>query len=86
MPRQETSRTNDQEEVIIPPLSNQQVREQSVNVIEMEPNQLNIEVRIQRGDMGTDREKNIPIIQASGNSVPHIDVGESTPSPHVHRN
>ena len=84
VPRHETIRTNSSEEVIIPSPSNQQVEEQSVHVIEMEPNPLNIEVRMQRDDMGTDRENNVPIIQASGNMIPPIDVGESTPSPNVH--
>ena len=50
----------------------------------MEPNPLNIEVRMQRDDMGTDRENNVPSIQASGNVIPPIGVGESTPSLNVH--
>ena len=37
VPRHETIRTNSPEEVIIPPPSNQQVEEQSVHAIEMEP-------------------------------------------------
>ena len=84
VPRHETIRTNSPEEVIIPPPSNQQVEEQSVHAIEMEPNPLNIEVRMQRDDMGTDRENNVPIIQASGNVIPPIGVGELTPSLNVH--
>ena len=44
---------------------------------------MNIEVRMQRGDMGTDRENNVPIIQASGNVIPPIGVGELTPSLNV---
>ena len=47
----------------------------------MEPNPLNIEVRMQRDDMGTDR---VPIIQASGNVIPPIGVGELAHSPNVH--
>ena len=84
VPSHETIRTNSQEEVIIPPPSNQQVEEQSVHAIEVEPNPLNIEVRMQRDDMGTDRENNVSIIQASGNVIPPIGVGEFTPSLNVH--
>ena len=46
MPRHKTIRTNSLEEVIVPPPSNEQVEEQSVHVIEMEPYPLNIEVRM----------------------------------------
>ena len=84
VPRHETSRTTSPGEVIIPPPSNQQVEEQGVHAIEMEPNPLNIEVRMQRDDVETDRVNNVPIIQASGNVIPPIGVGESTPSPNVH--
>ena len=84
VPRHETIRTNSPEEVIIPPPSNQQVEEQSVHAIEVEPNPLNTEVRMQRDDMGTDRQNNVSIIQASGNVIPPIGVGEFTPSPNVH--
>ena len=49
----------------------------------MEPNPLNIEVRTQRDGIGTDRENNVPITQASGNVIPPIGVGELTPSPNV---
>ena len=78
VPRHETSKTNSTEEVIIAPPSNQQVEEQSVHAIEMEPNPLNIEVRMQRGDMGIDGGNNVPIIQSSGNMM-----GEFTPSLNV---
>ena len=37
-----------------------------------------------RDDVGTDRVNNVPIIQTSGNVMPPIGVGESTPSPNVH--
>ena len=83
VPRQETIRASSPEEVIFPPQINQQVEEQNVQVIEMEPNPLNIEVRTQRDGIGTDRENNVPIMQASGNVIPPIGVGESTPSPNV---
>ena len=71
------------EEVVIPPPSNQQVGEQSVHVTEMEPNLLSIEVRMQRDDMGTDRENNIPINLVSDNGMPSLSVGDLTPSPNV---
>ena len=83
LPRQETIRANSPEEVIIPPQINQQVEEQNVQVIEMEPNPLNIEVRTHRDGIGTDRENNVPITQASGNVIPPIGVGELTHSPNV---
>ena len=83
VPRQETIRASSPEEVIIPAQINQQVEEQNVHVIEMEPNPLNIEVRTQRDGIGTDRENNVPITQASGNVIPPIGVGELTPSLNV---
>ena len=55
VPRHETP-----EEVVIPPSNNQQVGEQSVHATEMVPNPLSIEVRMQRDDMGTEGENNIP--------------------------
>ena len=84
VPRQETIRTISPEEVIIPLQSNQQVEDQSVPAIEVEPNPLNIEFRMQRDDIGTDGENNVPIIQASGNVMPPLNVGELIPSPNVH--
>ena len=83
VPRHETIRASSPEEVIVPPQINQQVEEQNVHVIEMEPNPLNIEVRTQRDDLGTDGENNVPIIQASGNVIPPIGVGDLTPSLNV---
>ena len=85
VPRYETVRTNSPEEVIIPPPSNQQVEEQNVHAIEMEPNPLSIKVRMQRDDMGTEGENNVPINQASGNVMPSLSIGDLTPSPNVHR-
>ena len=64
--------------------SNQQVGEQSVHAIEMEPNLLNIEFRMQRDDMGTEGENNVPINQVSENVMPSLSVGDLTPSPNVH--
>ena len=82
-PRQETIRASSPEEVIVPFQIDQQVEEQHVPVIAMEPNLLNIEVRTQRNGIGTDRESNVPITQASGNVTPPIGVGGLTPSPNV---
>ena len=45
VPREETISTNSQEEVIVLPQISQQSEEQNVQMIEMEPNPLNIEVR-----------------------------------------
>ena len=83
VPRHETIRNNSPEEVIVPPPSNQQVEEQNVHVIEMEPNPFSIEVRMQRDYMGTNGENNIPINQASGNVMPSLSVGDLTPSLNV---
>ena len=76
VPRQEIVRTNSLEEVIVTPPSNQQVGEQNVHAIEMEPNPLSIEVRVQRDDMGTDGGNNVPINQASENVIQSPSVGD----------
>ena len=83
VPREETIRANSQEEVIVPPQINQQSEEQNVQMIEMEPNPLNIEVRTQRDGIGTDRESNVPITQPSGNMIPPTGLGEPMPIPNV---
>ena len=61
MPREETTRANSQEEVIVPPQISQQSEEQNTQMTEMEPNPLNREVRTQRDGIGTDRESNVQI-------------------------
>ena len=43
--REEATRAHSQEEVVIPPRICQQSEEQNAQMIEMEPNPLNIEVR-----------------------------------------
>ena len=73
--RQETIRASSPEEVIVPPQINQQVEEQNVPVIEMEPNPLNIEVRTQRDGIGTNRENNVPSTQPSENVILTISEG-----------
>ena len=83
VPREETIRAYSQEEVIVPPQISQQSEEQNVQMIEMEPNSLNIEVRTQRDGIATERESNVPIIQPSGNVIPPTDLGESMPIPNV---
>ena len=84
VPRHETIRTDSTGEVIIPPPSNQHIEEQTVHAIEMEPNPLSIKVRIQRDDMGTEGENNVPINQASRNVMSSLSVGDLTPSLNVH--
>ena len=83
VPRQEIIRINSLEEVIIPPPSTQQVEEQSVHAIDMEPNPLSIEVGMQREDVETGGKQNIPIIQTSKSVIPPIGVDELRPSPNV---
>ena len=46
--REEATRAHSQGEVIIPPRISQQSEEQNAQMIEMEPNPLNIEVRTQK--------------------------------------
>ena len=48
-------------------------------MIELEPNLLSIEVSSQREGIGTARESNVQITQPSGNVIPLIGQGESTP-------
>ena len=83
VPREETIRANSQEEVIVSPQISQQSEEHNVQMIEMEHNPLNIEVRTQRDGIGIDRESNVPIIQPSGNLIPPTGLGESIPIPNV---
>ena len=83
VPRQEIVRTNSLEEVIIPPPSTHQVKEQSVHVIDMEPNPLSIEVGMQREGVETGRKQNVPIIQTSKSVIPPIGVDELRPSLNV---
>ena len=71
------------EEVIVPPQISQQSEEQNVQIIEMEPNPLTIEVRTQRDGMETDRVSNVPITQPSGNVIPPTGLGEPMPIPNV---
>ena len=82
-PREETTRANSQEEVIIPPQINQQSEEQNAQMIEVASNPLNINVRTQRDGIGTDRESNVQITQPSGNMIPSIGLGEPTPIQNV---
>ena len=79
VPREETIRANSQEEVIVPPQINQQSEEQNVQMIEMEPNPLNIDVRTERDGIETNRESNVQITQPSGHVIPSIGLGEPMP-------
>ena len=87
VPREETIRATSQEEIIVSPQINQELEEPNVQMIEMEPNPFNIEVRTQRADIGTDRESSIPNIPPnippSGNVIPPNGLGESMPIPNV---
>ena len=76
-------RANSQEEVIVSPQISQHSEEQNVQMIEREPNPLNIEVRTQRDGIGSDRESNVPITQPSGNVIPPTGLGEPIPIPNV---
>ena len=49
-----------------------------------EPNQLNIEVRRQRDENGSNEENNVPTTQASGSVMPPLNVGELIPSLNMH--
>ena len=82
-PREEAIRATSQEEVIISPQISQQSEEQNVQMIAMEPNPLNIELRTQRNGIETDRESNAPIIQPSGNMIPPTGLGEPVLIPNV---
>ena len=82
IPRHETIGTNSLEEVIVPPPNSQQV-EHNAPAIEMELNPLNLEVRTQRDNIGTNGENNISSNQASGNVMLSLSVVDLTPSPNV---
>ena len=85
VPRQETVRTGSREEVNISPQTDQQVEDQSVPAIGVEPNPLNIEVRTQRDDIGSTGENNVPTTQASGSVMPPLNVGELIPRLNIHQ-
>ena len=59
--REEAARECSQEEVIIPPRICQQSEEQSAQMIEMEPNPLNIEARTQGDGIRAVRESNVQV-------------------------
>ena len=84
VPRQETVGTGSPEEVNISPQTDQQVEDQSVPAMGVEPTPLNIEVRTQRDDIESSKENNVPTTQASGSVVPPLNVGELIPSLTVH--
>ena len=67
VPRCETSRTTAPEEVIVPSSSSQHVEEEGLHAIELEPNPLNRETRMQRDDVRTNRTDHVPIVQTSEN-------------------
>ena len=85
VPRQETVRTGSPEEVNISPQTDQPVEDQSVPVIKVEPNTLNIEFRMQRDDIDSNGENNVPSTQASGSVMPLLNLDELIPSLNVHQ-
>ena len=70
--REEVARDQSQEEVIIPPRICQQLDEQSVQMIDMGTNTLNIKARSQRDGIRTALESNVQATQ------PPVDVMQST--------
>ena len=83
VPRHETSRTTAPEEVIIPLPSSQHIEEQGVHAIELEPNPLNRETRMQRDDVGMNRTDHVPIVQTSENMMSSLSIGDLTHSLNV---
>ena len=81
--RQEMVRTGSPEEVNISPQTDQQIEDQSVPAIGVEPAPLNIEVGMQRDDIESNEENNIPTTQASRSVMPYLNVGELIPSPNI---
>ena len=84
VPRQETVRTGSPEEVNISPQTDQQVEDQSVPAVGIEPTPIKIEARMQRDDIESNEENNIPTTQTSEGMMPSLNVGELIPSPNVH--
>ena len=83
VPRQETVKTGSPEEVNISQ-TDQQVEDQSVPAVGVEPTPLNIEVRTQRDDVEFVEENNVPTTQVSGIVMPPLNVGELIPSLTIH--
>ena len=74
--REEAARDHSQEKVIIPPRICQQLEEQSVQMIEMEPNPLNIGVRTQGDGIRTVRESNVQVTRPPVNVIPLTGLSE----------
>ena len=85
VPRQETVRPGSPEEVNISPKVDQLVEDQSIPAIRVEPDPFNIEVRMQRDDIGSTGENNVPTTQASGSVMPPLNVGELIPGLNTHQ-
>ena len=71
------------EEVNISPQTDQQVKDQSVPAMGIQPMPLNIEARMQRDDIESNEENNIPTTQTSEGRMPSLNVGELVPRPNV---
>ena len=81
--REEAARDRSQEEVIIPPRICQQSEEQSAQMIEMEPNPLNIEARTQGDGIRTVRESNVQVTRLPVNVIPLTGLSEQIQVPNV---
>ena len=81
--REEAARDHSQEEVIIPPRICQQSGEHNAQMIEMETNPSNIEVRTQRDGIRTDRESNVQVTRPPVNVIPPTCLGEPIHIPNV---
>ena len=83
--RQEMVRPGSPGDINISPQIDQLVEDQSVPAIGVEPDPLNIEVRMQRDDIGSNGENNVPTTQASGSVMPPLNVGELIPGLNAHQ-
>ena len=81
--RQEMVRIGSPEEVNISSQTDQQVKDQSVPAMGIEPTPLNIEARMQRDDIESNEENNIPTTQTSEGMMPSLNVGELVPRPNI---
>ena len=77
--RQETIRPGSPEEVDISPQIDQIVEDQNVPAIGVEHDPLHIKVRMQRDDIRSHGQNNVPTTQASGSVMPPLNVGELIP-------
>ena len=84
VPRQETVRTGSPEEVNISPQTDQQVRRPECSCNGNRTHAINIEARMQRDDIESNEENNIPTTQTLEGMMPSLNVGELIPRPNIH--